>query len=376
MVEGNRKLRLAIIGASFGQLAICKKAVELGYETHCFSWPNGAVCRDVVDFFYPISILERDIIVEKCRELQIDGVVSNASEITAEVAAYVSEKLGLNGVPFSLLNQLHDKYYIRQLTDSVEGLSKPIFYKYEGVDKGLYPCVIKPCCGSAKKGVSFAADEKEFLNALKYAQDSLCGDLIVEEFIEGRELSVECISYKGEHQVIQVTDKDSSPAPHFVELGHHQPAQISCSLRSKIESVIINLLIIIGYTDGASHVEVRCTDRDEIYLVEVNLRGGGDEISNKLVQMSSGVDYLRCMIEVALDIYNGPIRVSDPSYSGIYYLCEQTRDYLQFFKNAEKKEWYVEGKINNEKLRDSHSNYERDGYIIYQASRKICPLTD
>ena len=108
-------MRLAIIGASIGQLPICIKAKELGLETHCFAWDQGAVCKDVVDFFHPISITEKDHIVEKCRELQIDGVVSNASELTSEISSYIAEKLGLNGTPSQVLEKLHDKYYVRKI---------------------------------------------------------------------------------------------------------------------------------------------------------------------------------------------------------------------------------------------------------------------
>lgn len=365
-------MRLAIIGASIGQMPICQKAKELGHEIHCFAWPKGAVCKDIVDYFYPVSILEKDVIVEKCCELQIEGVVSNASELTAEVVAYVAEKLGLNGTPSTVLNHLHNKYFVRQLSENVKGLSKPKFYKYNGVDENIYPCVVKPCEGSSKAGVSFVNDEKGFNHALSYAEASTGGDIIVEEFIKGKELSIESISYKGEHQVIQITDKDSSEAPHFVELGHHQPADITSSLREKICVVIPRILNAIGYFNGASHIEVKYNG-DDIYLIEVNLRGGGDNISNKLIQMSSGVDYLRCMIEVALDIYEKPVMVSKPSYAGIYYLCKQTQELLPFFENAHKFDWFVEGEIKSRELKESHSNYERDGYLIYKSDHKITP---
>lgn len=365
-------MKLAIIGAAPGQLPICLKAKELGLETHCFAWPEGAICKDVVDYFYPISILEEDAIVEKCRELKIDGIVSNASELTSEVVSYVSEKLGLNGTPYHILDQLHDKFFVRQLSQKVNGLSKPRFYKYEGIDLGIYPCVVKPCEGSSKSGVTYVKGKEEFSKAIKYAKESAETDIIVEEYIKGKELSVESISFHNQHQVIQITDKDSSAAPHFVELGHHQPALISVELKDKIEEVIPQLLKTIGYTNGASHIEIKYNDKD-IYLIEVNLRGGGDDISNKLVQMSSGIDYLRCMIEVALDTYKAPVIVSKPSYAGIYYLCEQTKEYLSFFEQAKEKEWFVEGKIMNRILQESHSNYERDGYLIYKSNHKITP---
>jgi len=368
-------MKLAIIGASLGQLPICLKAKDMGLETHCFAWPEGAICKDVVDYFYPISIIEKDVIVDKCRELGVDGVVSNASELTAEIVAYVSEKLGLNGTPYKVLEKLHDKLLVRQLSETVLGLSKPRFYLYEGFDKGIYPCVVKPCEGSSKAGVSFVNNKTEFIDAIRYAQNSTKGGIIVEEYIKGKELSVESISFNGRHQVIQITDKDSSGAPHFVELGHHQPASISTVVESKIKSTIPMILAAIGYTNGASHVEVKYNG-DEIYLIEVNLRGGGDNISNKLVQMSSGIDFLRCMIEVAMGTFEKPAIVSKPSFAGIYYLCEQTKDYLPFFEHAQGNEWFVEGEILNRDLKESHSNYERDGYLIYQSDHKITPQID
>lgn len=363
-------MKLAVIGASSGQLPICLKAKEMGLEVHCFAWPEGAVCKDVVDFFYPVSIVDKDEIVRKCRNLNIDGVVSNASELTAEIVAYVSEELGLNGTSYKVLDQLHDKYFVRKLSEKVPGLAKIHYYEYEGQDMNIYPCVVKPCEGSAKSGVSFVNNKEEFSKAIQYAEESTDGKIVVEEFIVGKELSIESISYKGTHQVIQITDKDSSSAPHFVELGHHQPAAISEKLKEKIEITIPQLLDAIGYTNGASHIEIKYIG-DEIYLIEANLRGGGDDISNKLVQMSSGKDYLRCMIEVALGTYNGPIQVSDSAYAGIYYLCKQTEDYLPFFDQARNESWFVEGEVKNRSLKESHSNYERDGYLIYKSKNKI-----
>lgn len=363
-------MRLAIIGASSGQLPICLKAKEMGLETFCFAWPEGAVCKDVVDHFIPISIMEKELIVEKCRALHVKGVVSNASELTAEVVAFVSEQLGLNGTPYSVLAKLHDKFYIRTLSYSVKGLSNPCFYKYEGIDRGLYPCVVKPCIGSSKSGVSFAQNKDEFSQAVDYAYKSSKSDIIVEEFIMGKELSVESISFKGRHYIIQITDKESSFAPHFVELGHHQPANIPLSVKKIIGFIIPDLLNKIGYMNGASHIELKYFN-NKIYLIEVNLRGGGDEISNKLVQMSSGIDYLRCMIEVALGIFKSPMKVSEPSCAGIYYLCKQTEDYLPFFEKAKDKEWYVEGEIYTKKLKYSQSNYDRNGYIIYKSNKRI-----
>ena len=62
------KKKLAIIGASYLQLPLVERAKKMGIETHCFAWSEGAVCKEVADFFHPISILEKEAILQKCIE--------------------------------------------------------------------------------------------------------------------------------------------------------------------------------------------------------------------------------------------------------------------------------------------------------------------
>lgn len=61
--------KLVIIGANDFQNQLILKAKSLGYETHVFAWEDGAVGKDNADYFYPISIIEKDKILERCKEL-------------------------------------------------------------------------------------------------------------------------------------------------------------------------------------------------------------------------------------------------------------------------------------------------------------------
>lgn len=363
--------KIAIIGAAHGQLPLCLKARQMGLETHCFAWEKGAVCRDAVDHFYPISIVEKDRIVDECRRIGVAGVVSNAADLPVETASYVAGRLGLTGTPYDLMVRLADKHTVRQLTCNIEELSRPACYRYDGRDRGLYPVVVKPCQGSGKRGVSFAGNAAEFAQAVRFAQTDAPGtDLLVEQYIPGREVSVESISCQGRHYVVQVTDKVSGPAPHFVELAHHQPARLSPELRQKIERVVPRVLSAIGFTDGATHLELRL-DGNSIYLIEVNLRGGGDEISSRLTRLSTGVDYLRAMIEVAMGSFAGIRPEHEPRCSGIYFLTKQTEWLLPHFRTAGQQSWCVECKFDESELVESRNNWQRNGYLIYQADHRV-----
>ena len=365
-----QKKKIAIIGASTGQLPICKKAKDMGLETYCFAWDQGAVCKEYVDHFYPISIVKKERIAGICEKEHVDGIVSNCSDITQEVASYIAEKLGLNCTPYERLLSLRDKYHVRSLCQNIAGLSTPHFYRYEGVDEGLYPCVVKPCVGNAKKGVTFVHDKYNLSKALEYANTSDGQGVDIEEYIYGKEVSVESISFHGHHTVLQITDKDSSGAPHFVELGHHQPANLPTDILEKIREVTPKILDAIEYTNGASHIELKYNGRG-VFLIEANLRGGGDEISNRLTEMSTGLDYLRSMIEVALNTFEKPPCTGKPHYAGIYYLCKQTENLLPMFLSANDKPWCVELEVDSTQLKESLSNYERDGHLIYLSDHKI-----
>lgn len=359
--------KLAIIGASTGQLPLVRKARQKGIETHCYAWADGAVCRNECDFFHDISIYDIDAIVESCQRVGVDGVVSTASEKIAPVVAQVAQRLGLNGTTPQAINTIQNKGSVRRLTASLSAIAKPRIWTPSERDNIIYPCVVKPAVGAAKKGVSFCASESHLDEALKYAGD---GEILIEEYITGDEYSVESLSYHGEHHVIQVTQKKSSGHPHFVELEHHQPAPLSDETRQAVEKAVCDLLTAVGYTNGASHIELKINPQG-IYLIEINARGGGGHIADTLVHLSTDCDYISDIIDISLDryVYNP---VHNIAYSGILFLSAQNTRVQQYFNN-ESYPWLVERcrLNNNDTLTMSTSNYDRDGYIIYQSQTPI-----
>ena len=361
--------KIAIIGASTGQLPLCKKAKEMGLETICFAWEQGAICRDFVDKFYPISVFEMDKILEICQQEQIDGVVSNASDVLAEVVAYISEKMNLIGNSVTSIRNIRNKYHVRGITEHLEGLKTIRYNKYSGNTPSFFPCIVKPISGASKKGVHFVPNSDAFDSAINYALE-ISDDILIEEYIDGNEISVETISYKGKHHILQFTDKDTSGPPHFVELGHHQPTNLPISIQKKIQCAVPQLLSAVGLNNGAAHIELKINAEGNIYLIEINPRGGGDEISSQLVMLSTGYDYIKSMIEVALEDFQAPI-IQNIMHSGIYFLCQQTKENIDFFKKADKKPWLIEKKIENYNLSLATGNYDRNGYIIYQHPTRV-----
>ena len=361
--------KLAIIGAATGQLPLCIQAKKMQVETFCFAWPKDAICKDFVDHFIPISIMEMDKIVDYCRENEIDGIVSNASETTAAVVSYVSSQLDKIGTPYETFKLIQNKAYVRNMTNKLIGLSA-VNFKVGNLEDIIStfprPFVMKPVKGAAKIGVNYIDESIQDIEI----PTSLKGMLFMaEEFIEGKEFSVESMSYRGRHQVIQITEKISSGPPHFVELEHHQPAVLKNEAKDKILILIPKILTAVGYTDGASHIEIKVDERDNVYLIEVNPRGGGDEISNTLIGLSTDYNFPEQLIRVSLDEYEFP-KIHNVACSGIYYLTSYSSRLIQYFNNKPEI-WEVNRERTTPELTVASSNYDRDGYIVYKSSQKI-----
>ena len=371
--------KLAIVGAQRMAKNYAINAREMGVETHCFAWPKGAVAKDFVDHFYPISIFEVEQIISICRSIGVDGVVST-SELTIPIAAKVAAQLGLNGIDEETAKVITNKFRNRVASAGVDGLGQP---KYACVSSlsdvvaaGLkYPLILKPVAEGGKRGVSVVNSLGELDFAFAYAgEESKDGEAIIaEEFISGgREFSVESLSYHNRHEVIQVTEKISSGPPHCVELGHIQPARISESLCAKIGDVIPRALNAIGYANGPSHTEIKIID-EKIYLIEFNVRPGGDFISYPLIDLSSGYHYLQAAIRIALDDFefNQEMMLKDGNFAGVVFVTEQTRSLLPLFNSCDSASWLYRKNVVGDLKMLTHNDCDASNYILWTSKGSV-----
>ena len=123
------KRDLAIIGASYLQLPLIEKAKEMGYRTHVFAWAAGDVGETAADYFYPVSIVEKDEILEKCRRIGICGICSIASDLAMTTVNYVAERLGLPGNSVSATAKSTNKYLMRKAFEEKEILARSVFWQ-------------------------------------------------------------------------------------------------------------------------------------------------------------------------------------------------------------------------------------------------------
>ena len=366
---------LAIIGASYLQLPLVEKAREMGFRTIGFAWEEGAVCRAILDCFYPISIVEKERILSICQEERIDGICTIASDVAAPTVAFVAEKLGLAGNTYQSALSANDKYLMR-LAFSKVGVPCPGFQRVSST-KDInqvnlnYPVIVKPCDRSGSLGVIKVESQDKLENAVESALNySFSHRAMIEEYVGGREISVEFISYQGKHYPLMITDKVTTGAPHFVELEHHQPASLTTDDYERVYHLTELALDALGVSDGASHTEYKITEDGKVYIIELGARMGGDFIGSDLVRLSTGYDFVRGVIEVATKQFTPPVK-SIKQYSGVYFLSQETARLLRVFNRLEDYPEIVGAKRTDDVLRSITCSAERSGYLIYQSSHKV-----
>lgn len=298
------KQNLAIIGASYLQLPLIEKAKEMGYVTHVFAWAAGDVGESAADYFYPISIVEKEQILQKCREIGICGICSIGSDLAMIAVNYVAEQLGLTGNSIAATAKSTNKHLMRRAFEENGDPSPKSILVDEATDleslELVYPVIVKPVDRSGSRGIYKLMDASGLKKAVSSAMEQgFEKKALVEEFAEGQEYSVEYISFRGEHHFLALTQKYTTGAPHFIETGHLEPAPVDEVTLEKVKKVVSHALDSLELKNGASHTELKIAPDGTIRLIEIGGRMGGDCIGSDLVRYSTGYDFVKMVIDVA-----------------------------------------------------------------------------
>lgn len=333
--------KIVIIGANSFQNPLISKAKEMGYETHVFAWKDGSIGERTADYFYPISIVEKEAILEECRRIQPDAVTTIASDLANITVQYLAEQLGLPHNSDNCIYISTNKFAMREAF-SKHGVPTPGFVSVcEGDDYAAavadmqFPMIVKPTDRSGSRGIMRVESLEEIAPAVEEAvRNSFEKKAIIEEYIEGNEYSCECISYQGRHHVLAVTKKYTTGYPHFIETGHMEPPELSEIEMNRVKEFIPKALTALEIENGASHSEFKLDADGNVRIIEIGSRMGGDCIGSHLVYLSSGYDFVRMVIETALGQEPELTPAHEPMCAGIRFVfTKKDLDVLEEIKS-------------------------------------------
>lgn len=299
-----------ILGASILQLPAIQQAKAMGYQVVAVDMnPEAVGFREEGIEKEIISTIDIPAVVEAAKRHHIDGIMTLASDMPMRSVAAVAKELGLVGITDETALKATNKAVMRQALLE-HGVPIPKFFKVSNQEEyfravAQFHCafIVKPADNSGSRGIykiEDLNDQKVISEAYQYSrQQSRSGDVVVEEYMCGPEVSVETLTVNGVCHVIQITDKLTTGAPHFVEMGHSQPTQLSPETAQRIREVAVAANKAVGITNGPSHTEIIVT-KEGPKIVELGARLGGDCITTHLVPLSTGVNMVQCCIRIAL----------------------------------------------------------------------------
>lgn len=360
--------KIVIIGAGEFQYPLIRKAKEMGFETHVFAWKCKDIGARTADYFYPISIREKERILEECRHIQPAAVTSIGSDLAVPTVHYISRELGLNANSGDCDKAATNKYEMRLALKNA-GIWTPKFYRVSGsveeslAEELMFPVIVKPTDRSGSRAVSKVYSKQDLQKAVRAAVgQSFEKKAMIEEEIEGMEYSCECISFHGQHTCLAFTKKYTTGAPHYIETGHYEPAEFMEGSEEKIRKQIFQALDALDIKNSASHSEFRLDREGNVKIIEIGARMGGDCIGSHLVELSTGIDFVKTVIQTAMGIAP-QIKATRSKAAGIRFVLREADKavLMEAQKNHAENIVYVSNMKKERKVEDSTS---RMGYFI------------
>ena len=302
---------IMILGAGEMQVPVILRAQELGVDTLIVDRDADAPGFQYGGTHAIISTNDTKQILALGIEHSIDAVMTT-SDLPVRVVAEVCLRLGLNGVSVNVAEVCTNKFLQRQLFQEND-IKSPKYQLVRSVsdikESYNFPVIVKPVDSSASRGVKRVNNKGELLAQIPIsAKYSTTGDVLVEEFIEGREFSVETLTQNNITAVIAITEKviQGEEFGCFVEDRHIIPARVTQDEYKLICNTVKLAIQAISLDNSPTHTEVKINENG-VYIIEVACRLGGDFITSHLVPLATGVDMLGNLIRLSLgekiDIY-------------------------------------------------------------------------
>lgn len=323
--------KLLVLAAGILQITVIKKAKAMGYyviaadgdpNARGFQYADKAICANITD---------EEVMLKIAREEGVDGVIHPCSEVSMNVMGRINDELGLAGITKEQAIRATNKHLMREAFEKGNAPSPKSILTESAEDAWMHlqnnfttDGILKPSRNSGSRGIAKVTRdmpkeefEKAYYIALEESRDK---SVLIEQFIEGPEFSIEIIVWNGKVNVLTVTDKKTTEAPHFVELGHNQPSCRTVEEVETLKAAAVAGVKALGVNNCACHAEAKLMD-GKAYLMEIGARLGGDFISTELTHLSTGIDMVAAAVDVALGIEPDLSVKEEPKGACIRYFC-------------------------------------------------------
>lgn len=323
--------KIMVLAAGLLQIDVIEKAKSMGYYVLAVDGNPKAPGFNVADKAICADIVNEETMLKIARDEHVDGVIHPCSEVSMAVMGRINDELGLSGISREQAICATNKHLMRKAFEKGNAPSPKSILAQDAEDAWRRlqsefdtDAILKPSRNSGSRGIAKVSrnmDKGDFIRAYDEAlNESRDHSVLIEQFIEGPEFSIEIIVWNGKVNVLTVTDKKTTDAPHFVELGHNQPSCFSDADVETLKAAAVAGVRALGVNNCACHAEAKLMN-GKAYLMEVGARLGGDFISTELTHLSTGIDMVAAAIDVALGVEPDLSAKEVPKGVCIRYFC-------------------------------------------------------
>lgn len=360
-----------VLGAGEAQVPVIKECKKLHLNTIVVDYSKSAPGFQYADEKLFISTNEKDEVLEAAKKYKINGILTT-SDYPVRVVAYVCSELGLNGLQSRSAEIATNKFLLRECLKK-NNIVVPQYFKISNVHeidnlkgKLKFPLIIKPVDSSASRGVKKIETQSDLQQSFHETQHySKSGDVIVEDFVEGREYSVEALTAFGITQIVAITEKTTKgeTSSYYVEDRHVIPANVKDEDLQNIKSMVLQAIQATGINNSASHTEIMLSPNGPV-IIEIGARLGGDYITSDLVPLATGVNMLENIINIATG-RQIKTEYSKTYFSGVQFINSQNyKAATNHIEQNKGKKGFIRYEVKPYADQDLKNSLDRLGYYI------------
>jgi len=328
--------RLLILGGSYQQIGLIETAVKNDHDITVIDRDEKCLASSISNIkFKAIDLSDIQAVSSLIQKNKFDAVIPPVSELGNSTAVRLAEKFGYNYNSIDTVEATTKKIFMRERLKN-SGLKEPKTRRFLNVtnvkNEFSLPLIVKPSMSSASRGVTLVNDYERLEAAINYAKQ-ISGStemILIEEYIQGDQYSIETISSNYQHHVVGITREVMSGPPYFIERTDIISKEISNELEESIQNYVEVLLNCFDIKVGPCHIEVKITPSNEIYLIEIASRSG--MLRDRLIETSGGTDYNELIIRSYLGDKISSEVILSPKYNallGVMNSPDDLKKYLQ-----------------------------------------------
>ena len=305
----NKRKKALVLGGTVPHCELIRQLKERGYYTVLVDYLDNPPAKAVADEHVQESTMDKEKVLEIAREKTADLVICGCVDQANITACYVSEKLGLTR-PYSYetASQITNKGVMKRVMME-KGIPTSKYIFFDRADQEVkatlrYPVMVKPADSNSSNGVKKALNESEMKMYLRDAiQISRSGKAIVEEFVQGREISAYCFIKERKAKLLMTAERISTTdgaAKAIKCYASIAPARLSQSLTIKAEYIATQIAEAFNLNNTPLFFQAM-VENDDILVIEFAPRTGGG-MCFYTIKFNTGFDIISATIDSWLGI--------------------------------------------------------------------------